>query len=44
LNSEWNETQFATESRLPDEAVPAEEIHFIPGTPFFLKGIIEFKF
>ena len=27
-NTEWNETQFATESRLKDEAEPVEEIHF----------------
>ncbi|MDP5077923.1 MAG: TonB-dependent receptor, partial [Nonlabens sp.] len=30
----WNETQFATESRLANEAAPVEEIHFTPGTPF----------
>jgi len=44
LNTDWNETQFATESRLQNEPVPVEEIHFIPGTPFFLKGTIEYKF
>ena len=35
---EWNETQFATESRLLNEADSFEEIHFTPGTPFFLRG------
>lgn len=35
---EWNETQFATESRLFDEPQPVEEIHFTPGTPFFIRG------
>ncbi len=44
LNTEWNETQFATESRLFNEPLPVEEIHFTPGTPFFLKGIVEYKF
>ena len=44
LNTEWNETQFATESRLQNEPQPVEEIHFTPGYPFFFKGIIEFKF
>lgn len=44
LNTEWNETQFATESRLKNEPAPVEEIHFIPGTPFFIKAIIAFKF
>lgn len=44
LNTEWNETQFATESRLKNEPAPVKEIHFIPGTPFFIKAIIAFKF
>ncbi|MFD0861368.1 TonB-dependent receptor [Sungkyunkwania multivorans] len=30
----WNETQFATESRLANEPNSVEEIHFTPGTPF----------
>lgn len=41
---DWNETQFATESRLQNEAEPAEEIHFTPGTPFFLKGTVSYRF
>lgn len=41
---EWNETQFATESRLQNEAQSVEEIHFTPGTPFFIKGSISYKF
>lgn len=44
LDTEWNEAQFATESRLMSEPAPVEEIHFTPGTPFFLKGIISYKF
>ena len=44
LNTEWNETQFATESRLRNETDPVEEIHFTPGTPFFLKGNISYFF
>ncbi len=44
FNSKWNETQFATESRLQDESESVEEIHFTPGTPFFIKGKIGFKF
>lgn len=43
FDTEWNETQFATESRLQDEQTPVEEIHFTPGMPFFLKGRIVFK-
>jgi outer membrane receptor protein involved in Fe transport len=41
---DWNETQFATESRLQNEILPVEEIHFTPGTPFFIKTMIEFNF
>ncbi len=41
---EWNETQFATESRLQNESESVEEIHFTPGTPFFIKGRITYNF
>ena len=41
---EWNETQFATESRLKNEANSVEEIHFTPGTPFSAKFTISYSF
>lgn len=41
---EWEETQFATESRLFNETESVEEIHFTPGTPFFLKSIFRVNF
>ncbi len=41
---EWNETQFATTSRLQNELEPVEEIHFTPGVPFFIKGRISYNF
>lgn len=44
FNSKWNETQFATESRLKNEVASVEEIHFTPGTPFFMKGKITYTF
>ena len=44
LNQEWNETQFATLSRLDFEQEPVEEIHFTPGTPFFLKAKMTYSF
>ena len=44
FNVDWNETQFATESRLFDEPEGVEEIHFTPGTPFFIKGSIKYLF
>jgi hypothetical protein len=37
FNTKWKETQFLTESKLKQELEPIEEIHFIPGTPFFVK-------
>ncbi len=44
FDTEWNETQFATESRLQNELNPVEEIHFTPGTPFFMKGVVSYRF
>lgn len=44
FDTEWNETQFATESRLQNETQSVEEIHLTPGTPFFLKGKITYTF
>lgn len=44
FDADWNETQFATESRLLNETESVEEIHFTPGAPFFIKGILEYNF
>lgn len=44
FNAEWNETQFATESRLQNESESVEEIHFTPGTPFFVKVMLQYNF
>jgi outer membrane receptor protein involved in Fe transport len=44
LNSDWEEAQFETESRLRGEPGPVTEMHFTPGTPFFLKGSVTFTF
>ncbi len=44
FDTDWNETQFATESRLFDEPESVEEIHFTPGTPFFLRGKVTVNF
>jgi outer membrane receptor for Fe3+-dicitrate len=44
FNTQWNETQFATESRLQNEPQSTEEIHFTPGIPFFIKGKISYIF
>lgn len=44
FDSEWNETQFATESRLFNEPDAVEEIHFTPGSPFFLRGKVSVRF
>ncbi|MEZ4859479.1 MAG: TonB-dependent receptor [Flavobacteriaceae bacterium] len=44
FDTQWNETQFATESRLFNETNPVEEIHFTPGTPFFIRGKVTINF
>jgi len=44
LNTAWKEAQFATESKLIGETDPVSEIHFTPGTPFFLKAGITYNF
>ncbi|KAA9338630.1 TonB-dependent receptor [Hymenobacter busanensis] len=37
LNADWNEAQFDTESRLQGEKESVSELHYTPGTPFFVK-------
>lgn len=37
FNTNWNEAQFATTSRLQNEPLPVTELHFTPGTPFFAR-------
>jgi outer membrane cobalamin receptor len=44
LNTKWNQAQFNTLSRLKNESVPVDELHYTPGTPFFIKGSIAFFF
>ncbi|MGR3810982.1 TonB-dependent receptor [Jiulongibacter sp. NS-SX5] len=44
FNTAWNETQFATESRLLNEVNAVEEIHFTPGTPFSLRTTLSYSF
>ncbi len=49
FNTEWNEAQFDTESRirLADgslEPAPISEIHFTPGTPFNWRFSIKYEF
>ncbi len=41
---EWNETQFATTTRLVNEPQPIEEITFTPGTPFFVRAKLTVTF
>jgi outer membrane receptor protein involved in Fe transport len=44
FDTQWNETQFATETRLFNETNSVEEIHFIPGTPFNFRGFLKYNF
>lgn len=43
-NINWNEAQFDTESKLKHETTSVSELHFTPGTPFFIKGSLTFFF
>ncbi|MEM6631542.1 MAG: TonB-dependent receptor [Bacteroidota bacterium] len=44
FNEEWREAQFDTESLLRNESEPVSEIHYTPGTPFFIRTGVAFKF
>lgn len=44
LNTEWNEAQFDTESRLPFETKSVDELNYTPGTPFAAKIILGYIF
>jgi len=44
FNSKWKETQFDTESRLQSEPLPVSEIHFTPGSPFFMRIYVSIFF
>jgi hypothetical protein len=44
FNQKWKEAQFATESQLKNETTPVTEIHFTPGTPFYLKASVIVSF
>ena len=44
FDTDWNETQFATESRLFNEASAVTEIHFTPGSPFNGRLFLKYKF
>lgn len=43
FNTEWIETQFSTLSKLRNELIPVEEIHFTPGFPRFVRLNFGFK-
>ena len=43
-NTNWNEAQFDTESRLKNEVQSVDELHFTPGTPLSAKVIIGYIF
>lgn len=44
FNTEWDEAQFATETRLQGEPNPISELHFTPGTPFNARGFVTLRF
>jgi len=44
FNSDWNEAQFAGDYRTTPTSLPEYGLTFTPGTPFFFKGGITFRF
>ncbi len=44
LNTNWNEAQFNTETRLQNEAKSVSELHYTPGTPFYVKLVLGYTF
>lgn len=44
LNTDWNEAQFDTESRLSHEPKPISELHFTPGSPRSFKILLSVRF
>lgn len=44
LNTNWNEAQFDTETRLKNESKSVDELHYTPGTPFYAKVVIGYMF
>ena len=44
FNVNWNEAQFATQTRLHYEDQPVDELHFTPGTPFYAKLVVGYVF
>jgi len=44
FNTNWNEAQFETTTRLKNEPAPVTELCYTPGTPFYLKAGIAVKF
>ena len=43
FNVEWNEAQFATESRLRNELESVNELHFTPGVPRFIRAKMSYR-
>lgn len=44
FNTNWNEAQFETETRLRNEPASVTELCYTPGTPFYLKAGVAVKF
>ncbi|WP_153795840.1 TonB-dependent receptor [Foetidibacter luteolus] len=44
LNTDWNEAQFDTESRLRNEQEPVTELHYTPGVPFSIRVGVGYRF
>lgn len=44
FNTNWEEAQFATETKIPGDKTPITDICFTPGTPFEIRASVTFSF
>jgi outer membrane receptor protein involved in Fe transport len=44
FNADWRTAQFENVSRLPGEARPVTDIHFVPGAPINVQGVAKYYF
>jgi hypothetical protein len=44
FDADWRTAQFETDSRLPGEAAPVTDIHFVPGAPINVQGVVKYFF
>jgi outer membrane receptor protein involved in Fe transport len=44
FDADWRTAQFENDSRLPGESAPVTDIHFVPGAPVNVQGVVKYFF